>query len=99
MSISSSLEPSHPDLRRSFSNSPLINKHLRNSLQVPSSPIHSASSMDSVDSFENQPTGSYHFHSYPHSCFALDDVQGLDNNIDPFNSTAKEIKTDFYRRF
>jgi len=59
-----SLESSHPDLRRSFSNSPLINKHIRNSLQVPSSPIHSTSSMDSVDSFENQPTGLYNFKTY-----------------------------------
>jgi len=31
-----------------------------------------------------------------HLC--LDDVEGLDNNFDPFSSSAKEIKTDFYRR-
>jgi hypothetical protein len=95
----SPLEPPHQDLRRSFSNSPLINKHIRSSLQVPSSPIHSTSSMDSVDSSENNPTGEYNFNiptkQYP---FSLDDIQVVDDNFDPFSSTAKEIKTDFYRR-
>ncbi|CAF0816544.1 unnamed protein product [Adineta steineri] len=73
---------SHPEFRRSYSNSPLINKHIRSSLQVPSSPIHSSSSMDSVDSFENN---------------LADDVQETNDNFDPFSSTAKEIKTDHYR--
>jgi hypothetical protein len=57
-----SLEPSHLDLRRSCSNSPLINKHIRNSLQVPSSStIHLTSSMDSVESFDNQSSGFIQF--------------------------------------
>jgi hypothetical protein len=96
------LESPHPDLRRSFSNSPLINKHIRSSLQVPSSPVHSTSSMDSIDSSENNPTGLIQFHyTYlftKYFIFSSDDVQGNDNQFDPFSSTAKEMKTDFYRR-
>jgi len=79
-------ESLRPDLQRSFSNSPLINKHVRNSLQVPDSPIHPSSSVDSVDSADSQPAGS--------------DDQNLDTNkFDPFSSTAKELKTDFCRKF
>lgn len=94
------LESSHPDLRRSFSNSPLINKHIRNSLQVPSSPVHSTSSTDSVNSFENQPTGflTTSIYNLKSLFFALDDIPEVDNNFDPFSSSAKEIKTDFFRR-
>ncbi|CAF0743713.1 unnamed protein product [Adineta steineri] len=92
---------SHPEFRRSFSNSPLINKHIRSSLQVPSSPIHSSSSMDSVDSFENNPAGLHHFrHILANKLMEflfLDDVQETNDNFDPFSSTAKEIKTDHYR--
>ncbi|CAF0733342.1 unnamed protein product [Rotaria sordida] len=73
---------SHRDLHRSYSNSPTINNRIHNSLQVPSSSVHSASSTDSIDCFENNPA---------------DNIPVLDNNIDPFSSTAKQIKTDYYR--
>lgn len=52
------LGPSHSTLVRSLSNnSPVINKHMHNALQVPSSPIHSASSTDSIDCTDNTVTG------------------------------------------
>ncbi|CAF3404709.1 unnamed protein product [Rotaria socialis] len=73
---------SHPALLRSFSNGPIINKHIHNALQVPSSPIHSASSTDSIDCSESS---------------SAEDIQGADNNLDPFNATAKQMKTDYYR--
>ncbi|CAF0885323.1 unnamed protein product [Adineta ricciae] len=76
------INPTHPDFRRSFSNSPIVNKHIRASLQVPSSPVHSASSMDSVDSFETAPS---------------DDIQIPDEKYDPFSPSARESKTDFCR--
>ncbi|CAF0789718.1 unnamed protein product [Rotaria sordida] len=75
-------QSSHRDLHRSYSNSPTINNRIHNSLQVPSSSVHSASSTDSIDCFENNPA---------------DNIPVLDNNIDPFSSTAKQIKTDYYR--
>ncbi|UJR28665.1 hypothetical protein I4U23_009894 [Adineta vaga] len=76
------INPTHPDFRRSYSNSPIVNKHIRQSLQVPSSPVHSASSMDSVESFETT---------------ASDDIQATDDKYDPFSPTAKETKTDYCR--
>jgi hypothetical protein len=55
--------------------------------------------MDSVDSSDNNPTGEYNFNiPTKHYLFSLDDIQRVDDNFDPFSSTAKEIKTDFYRR-